>query len=108
MYMKSWFAIFAGSEDAHPHHLMGSINGQDHRFRRSLFPTPRADNDVTTPNSTHQNSLSYRHSLLLGKPFNTFGYYIPILQPYHENPANSSFTCFHVNLLCIIPVNALI
>jgi hypothetical protein len=95
MDMQSRFAILTRGEHTHPHHLMGSVNGQVHGLWWHFFRMSRANNDVATPNSTHQNSLSYRHSIFFGKTLNTFGHYISILEPYHENPANSSFTRFH-------------
>jgi hypothetical protein len=95
MDMQSRFAIFTRGEHTHPHHLMCSVNGQEHGLRRHFPRTPWADNDIATPNSTHQDSLSHRYSILFGKTLDTFGHHITILQPYHENPANSSFTCFH-------------
>jgi hypothetical protein len=73
------FAIFAGGEHAHSHHLMGSINGQEHRLRRHSLRTPRADDNITTSNPTNQDSLSHRHPLLLGKTLDTLGHHIPIL-----------------------------
>ena len=74
---------------------MCAVNRREHELRSPFLATYRGNSDATTPYPTHWDNLRRKHSLPLGKTLNTGVHHISLSLPYHENLANSSFTCFH-------------
>jgi hypothetical protein len=76
----------------HPGDLMGTINRQQHWLRRAFVRSTWANHHLTIPDASDQDHMPHRYAFLFGKALDAVRQLVSMLQPYHEDPAQLSFT----------------
>jgi hypothetical protein len=74
---------------------MGAVNWQQHWLRRAFVGSTWANHHLTIPDAANQDHMPHRYAFLFGKALDAVGQLVPMLQTYHKNAAQLSFTRFH-------------
>jgi hypothetical protein len=76
--VKDWLAILAGSKDTHSHHLMGTVQWQEHGVWRTLLGASRANDHLAPSDATYENSVAHGNPIISGETFDTFWNHITV------------------------------
>jgi hypothetical protein len=92
MYVEARLPVLIRRYYPHPGYLMGTINWQQHRLRRTFVRSARANHHFTSPDTANQDHMPHRYAFLFGKAFDAVRQLVTMLQTYHENAAQLPFT----------------
>ena len=95
MHVEARLPILVRRYHPHPNHLMGAVDWQQHWLRRTFVGSTWANHYLSIPDAANQDHVPHQYAFLLGKALDAVRQSISVLQTYHKNTAQLSFTRFH-------------